>query len=168
MPVRSCIPSVSTLIGACCCIEASSATFGSRVFSSFNCGILSYLARHPSEWRVVVMFSHNLCIKKATRLPRWVADTSSHLIVISRHMRPSSSRRKIKPREKSGKLSRFIHQDETMDAMNNLDNLHGHFADQITTRRCIGKLYWPTRHKDIFVYCRSCPMCQMIKPLRTA
>ena len=45
-------------------------------------------------------------------------------------------------------------------------NLHGHFTDQITMKRCLGKFYWPTRDKDIYEYCRSCPNCQMIGHLR--
>lgn len=69
-------------------------------------------------------------------------------------------------RERSGKLAKCLHEHETADIMGKLHNLHGHFADQITIRRYIGKFYWPTRHRDIFEYCRSCPMCQMTGPLR--
>lgn len=69
-------------------------------------------------------------------------------------------------RERSGKLSKCVHETEVYRIMFVLHELHGHFSDQITMRRCVGKYYWPTRHKDIFMFCRSCPMCQMIGPLR--
>lgn len=69
-------------------------------------------------------------------------------------------------RESSGKLSRCIHQGQVFGTMEILHNLHGHFSDQITLKRCVGKFYWPTRYKDIYAFCRSCPNCQMIGPLR--
>ena len=69
-------------------------------------------------------------------------------------------------RERSGKLSKCVHEPQVYRVMVVLHELHGHFSDQITMKRCIGKFFWPTRHKDIFIFCRSCPMCQMIGPLR--
>ena len=65
-------------------------------------------------------------------------------------------------RERSGKLSKCIHEPQVYRIMIVLHELHGHFSDQITMKRCIRKFFWPTRHKDIFILCRSCPMCQMI------
>ena len=68
--------------------------------------------------------------------------------------------------ERSGQWARCLHKSELPDALRLLHNIHGHFSDQITTKRCVGKFYWPTRHKDIKYFCRTCPQCQMLGPLR--
>lgn len=47
-----------------------------------------------------------------------------------------------------------------------LHDVHGHFSKDITFRRTIGRFFWPTRHTDIEKFCRSCPQCQMLGPLK--
>ncbi len=49
--------------------------------------------------------------------------------------------------ERSGQWSRCIHESEVPEALKLLHNIHGHFSDQITIMRCIGKFFWPSRHK---------------------
>ena len=68
--------------------------------------------------------------------------------------------------EWSGQRARYLHKSELPDALRLLHNIHGHFSDQIITKRCVGKFSWPTRHKDIKYFCRTCPQCQMLGPLR--
>ena len=68
--------------------------------------------------------------------------------------------------ERSGQWARCLHESEVPQALRLLHNIHGHFSDQITTRRCIGKFFWPSRNKDIKYFCRTCPQCQMLGPLR--
>lgn len=46
--------------------------------------------------------------------------------------------------------------------MQELHAAHEYFTDQITFKRCIGRYYWPTRAKDTFEFCRSCPAGQGI------
>ena len=68
--------------------------------------------------------------------------------------------------ERSGKLSRCLHETEVVDALRVVHNLHGHWSNDITFQRCIGKFYWPSRAKDVNYYCRTCPQCQMLGPLK--
>lgn len=39
----------------------------------------------------------------------------------------------------------------------------GHFSEEITTRKILDAGYWwPTLHKDVYEYCRSCDCCQRV------
>ena len=75
-------------------------------------------------------------------------------------------RNKLAYVERSGQWARCIYESEVTQALNLLHNVHGHFSDQITIKRCIGKFFWPSRHRDIKYFCRTCPQCQMLGPLR--
>ena len=68
--------------------------------------------------------------------------------------------------EKNGKYSRCLHEPEVSGALEILHNIHGHWSDEITMQRSIGKFFWPTRSRDIKEFCRTCPQCQMLGPLR--
>ena len=69
-------------------------------------------------------------------------------------------------RERNGKLARCLHEPEVPKVLILLHNVHGHFAEGITLRRAIGRFFWPTRHKDITEFCKTCANCQMTGPLR--
>lgn len=69
-------------------------------------------------------------------------------------------------RERNGKLSRCIHESQVPDVLQLVHDMHGHFANDITFRRTIGRFFWPTRHKDVQEYCRTCLPCQMLGPIR--
>ena len=68
--------------------------------------------------------------------------------------------------EKGGKISRCLLSAEVPFALHGLHNLHGHFSYDITLQRCINVYYWPSRAKDVALYCKSCPNCQMVTILR--
>lgn len=68
--------------------------------------------------------------------------------------------------ERNGKHSRCIHKPQVAQALFILHNVHGHFSEGITYKRSIGKFFWPTRQRDINVFCRTCHNCQMIGPLK--
>ena len=68
--------------------------------------------------------------------------------------------------ERSGKWSRCLHEDQVPQALRLVHNVHGHFSDGITLHRCIGKFFWPTRNKDVVYFCRTCPQCQILGPLK--
>ncbi|RDW59800.1 hypothetical protein BP6252_12887 [Coleophoma cylindrospora] len=68
--------------------------------------------------------------------------------------------------EANGKHSRCVLTKHVQRALRELHDCHGHFAESLTKARCIGKYFWPTRTKDIFEYCRSCPSCQALGPVR--
>ena len=68
--------------------------------------------------------------------------------------------------ERNGQWARCLHESEVPQALKILHNVHGHFSDQITNKRCVGKYFWPSRNKDVKYFCRTCPQCQMLGPLR--
>ena len=48
-------------------------------------------------------------------------------------------------------------------------NSGGHFSTEITTRKILDAGYWwPSLHKDVFEYCRSCDECQRVGGLKKA
>lgn len=98
----------------------------------------------------------------ADSIVKIIKQKSKSFVLVENDDKPSG----LAFRERSGQLARCLHAGDVHRKMGLLHNLHGHFAEQITMKRCIGKFYWPTRYKDIFAFCRSCPMCQMIGPLR--
>lgn len=67
-------------------------------------------------------------------------------------------------RERSGKLAKCLLPHQVSDALYELHDMHGHYAERITLARAYGKFYWPDRITDIQNYCRSCPACQAIGP----
>jgi transposase InsO family protein len=75
-------------------------------------------------------------------------------------------RRRLCYREKSGQLAQCCKVGEVPDVLHALHGVHAHYADEITKKLAVGRLYWPTRAKDISKYCRSCLSCQKLGPLR--
>ena len=69
-------------------------------------------------------------------------------------------------RERSGKLSSCLLPHEIEDALRQIHDMHGHFAEDIVMQKAIGRFYWPNRRLDIYKYCRSCVNCQMLGPLK--
>ena len=69
-------------------------------------------------------------------------------------------------RERSGKLSSCLLPHEVEDALQQIHDMHGHFAEDIVMQKAIGRFYWPTRRLDIFKYCRLCVNCQMLGLLK--
>ena len=68
--------------------------------------------------------------------------------------------------ERDGKEAFCVKAVEVESILYQLHDCHGHFAAGVLMRTVIGRYYWPTRRKDITVYCATCPSCQMIGPLR--
>ena len=68
--------------------------------------------------------------------------------------------------ERDGKEAFCVRAVEVESILFQLHDCHGHFAAGVLMRTVIGGYYWPTRRKDITVYCGTCPSCQMIGPLR--
>ncbi|KAI7459850.1 hypothetical protein KC367_g8629 [Hortaea werneckii] len=68
--------------------------------------------------------------------------------------------------ERTGQLSRCVSEEQVDDGLEHLHGTHGHFAAQATMRIAVGKVYWPSRSKDIAMFCRNCHNCQMLGLLR--
>jgi len=68
--------------------------------------------------------------------------------------------------ERDGKEAFCVRVVEVESILYQLHDCHGHFAAGVLLRTVIGRYYWPTRRKDIIVYCATCPSCQMIGPLK--
>jgi hypothetical protein len=68
--------------------------------------------------------------------------------------------------EKNGKEAFCVRAPEVEAILYQLHDCHGHFAAGVLLRTVIGRYYWPTRVKDIYLYCATCPSCQMIGPLK--
>jgi len=68
--------------------------------------------------------------------------------------------------ERDGKEAFCVRAVEVESILYQLHHCHGHFAAGVLLRTVIGRYYWPTRWKDIIVYCATCPSCQMIGPLK--
>jgi len=69
-------------------------------------------------------------------------------------------------REQNGELSVCVKFESIHDILYRLHDCHGHFAAGLLLKLTIGRYYWPTRVRDIHVYCRTCRNCQMVGPLR--
>lgn len=64
-------------------------------------------------------------------------------------------------RERGGRIARCMLPEEIPTLLSQLHDHHGQFAVQLVLRGCIGKFYWPQRHKDIHHHCKSCFPCQI-------
>ena len=61
----------------------------------------------------------------------------------------------------------LLHRQGEVEAiLYHLHDCHGHFAAGVLMRTIVGRYYWPTRSKDVNVYCSTCPSCQLIGPLK--
>ena len=69
-------------------------------------------------------------------------------------------------REKSGDLAQCYYKDKVPNVLRTIHGMHGHFAGEITKKLTVGRVYWPTRFKDITIFCKSCLNCQRLGPLR--
>lgn len=69
-------------------------------------------------------------------------------------------------REKGGGLAKCAKKDEVRRVLQWAHDVHGHFSEGITLKNLITRYYWPTRHRDVAYYCKSCPNCQKVGPLR--
>lgn len=69
-------------------------------------------------------------------------------------------------KENDGRWAFCIKEDEVDSVLEWLHDVHGHFATPTTIKKAMGRVYWPTRSKDIAEFCRSCKNCQMMGPLR--
>ncbi|EGP86975.1 uncharacterized protein MYCGRDRAFT_93618 [Zymoseptoria tritici IPO323] len=58
-------------------------------------------------------------------------------------------------KERTGKLSRYILQEDVASTLIKLYDICGHFSDRITQQRAVGKYYWPSRFHDIVKHCRE-------------
>lgn len=68
--------------------------------------------------------------------------------------------------ERNGALARCVLPEDKEEVLQLLHDTHGHFAFDQTLSQSIGKFYWPSRAKDIALYCQTCHDCQMLGPLR--
>ena len=68
--------------------------------------------------------------------------------------------------ERNGKEAFCIRQKQVPTILNYLHDCHGHFAAGILSCTLIGRYYWPSRGKDVYVHCATCPSCQLIVPLK--
>ena len=69
-------------------------------------------------------------------------------------------------REGDGQLSRCILEDEVKRVLRELHEEHGHFAAGVTKGRAHGRVYWPTRTRDIDRWVASCDACQRVSKIQ--
>lgn len=82
------------------------------------------------------------------------------------HPRNLPTIRTLLYREKNGDFAECVRKHQVASILHWAHDVHGHFAEAITMKGIIGRYYWPTRHRDVAYYCRSCPSCQRVGPLR--
>ena len=70
-------------------------------------------------------------------------------------------------KETDGSLSRCIVETEVPGYLRYAHEDHGHFAENMTMSRIKGQAYWPTRVRDIFLWCKNCSVCQQLGSHRT-
>lgn len=75
---------------------------------------------------------------------------------------------KIFYREKNGELASCVLEEDVTKVLHNLHEGHGHFATRITLGRAHGKVYWPSRAKDIGRWVASCLPCQRVSKIQKA
>lgn len=68
--------------------------------------------------------------------------------------------------ERNGERATCMTKDEVPGILQWAHNVHGHLAETITMKGLIGRYYWPTLHRDVSYFCRSCRTCQMVGSLR--
>ena len=85
---------------------------------------------------------------------------------------PSASHYTTKPEnrlvfvERNGKEAFCIRAREVETILYRMHDCHGHFAAGVLLRTIVGRYYWPTRAKDVNLYCVTCSSCQMVGPLK--
>ena len=68
--------------------------------------------------------------------------------------------------ERNGSKALCIVEADLPTWLHTLHNIYGHWSERIMVSRSVGVVWWPSRSKDIVKYCRSCPQCQFVGPLR--
>ena len=71
-------------------------------------------------------------------------------------------------REKNGELASCILETDVRKVLADLHEGHGHFAVNITRSHAHGKVFWPTRAKDIGRWVSSCEPCQRVTKIQKA
>ena len=83
---------------------------------------------------------------------------------------PSHSERKhLRYIETTGASSICIIEEEIPRFLRAAHEDHGHYAAALTLDYLMGRVYWPTRTKDVHTWCASCHSCQsrLRKPIKS-
>ena len=73
--------------------------------------------------------------------------------------------RKLLFREVTGEQSICVKRKDVPRILRRYHDSHGHFAKDMILRMLRGRYYWPTRIRDVALYCKSCDACQRFGPL---
>jgi hypothetical protein len=68
--------------------------------------------------------------------------------------------------ERNGQISICVRKNEVRDLLAQSHDCHGHFAGGILMKALTGRFFWPTRARGVYYYCRTCPQCQLVGPLK--
>lgn len=66
----------------------------------------------------------------------------------------------------SGKRVQCVLQKDVKDTLRTIHDTHTHFATEISSQTAVSTYFWPTMLEDINEWCRTCPQCQFLGPLR--
>ena len=77
----------------------------------------------------------------------------------------NGEKKKLLFRELTGEQSTCVKEKDVPRILHRYHDSHGHFARDMTLRMLRGKYYWPTRVRDVALYCKSCDACQRFGPL---
>jgi len=69
-------------------------------------------------------------------------------------------------KERDGQLGRCVLESEVKRVLNELHEEHGHFAAGVTKGRAHGRVYWPSRARDIDRWVASCDSCQRVSKIQ--
>lgn len=89
------------------------------------------------------------------RRKRWARKQAMRYLLLV-----EEGRNRVYYKERTGELARCVTKKEVKEALRRLHEVHGHFGSRLTLSASYGRLYWPTRAKDVVEYCRSCVACQ--------
>lgn len=96
------------------------------------------------------------------RWKRWVKRRAKRFVISEVHGKV----RRLLYRENNGQLAFCILPKTVPKVLLWLHDFHGHFSVQATLRKALGRVYWPSRSKDIAKFCGSCHNCQLLGPIR--
>lgn len=91
--------------------------------------------------------------------------------MVTEEMRESEMKeKKRKPqllyREADGRWAFRILPEELPEVLAWVHDVCGHWSHQRTLKKCIGKIYWFKRAKDVSEFCRTCQNCQLMGPMQ--
>ncbi|RDI83557.1 hypothetical protein Vi05172_g6513 [Venturia inaequalis] len=69
-------------------------------------------------------------------------------------------------RSNNGKRVRCVLQKEVKATLRTIHDTHTHFANEISSASAVSAYFWPTMLENIEEWCRTCPQCQFLGPLR--